>query len=200
MIGFIDVNHSPLSVTLPEFVGMQYRAVLRNADPPFETINIDPSYLQITKSESRSYTTMTANLSIDDALTLVSIKASAKIDTYLSLISVDNTLYGILNEELDLTECRHDLGTSSSSVTITATEYSQDAKGSDFTILDLIDSSLKLLSDGSIEWTYELNPLDYRYVGVGKQITFEDVVSKVTGKSLVMTPQGATLKVDAVQL
>lgn len=199
IINFLEVSHTPIKRITPKFVGMY--AVLTILDDanvePDEVVQI--SSLTHNKRTTSSYTSMVVkmDLAIFDRVEAFISTASLKLE--IGLIGLDGTRYRTNEDFLPISDYRVDSGALNKSLTFVSRVFVSDVIGSNITITKYSSKSKKV--DGSVTtYTYSLDPLISRYIGVGKTITEGGVVSTVTSKSLNMSAINATLNITSEEV
>lgn len=200
IVSFLEITSDSIKAEHVEFRNMLFSLSLINDVYEITSIEIPSTYATIRKTSSGSYVNITGKLNDTSLETLLALVDSSNILMTLSMVGVDNSITEILSEELPLSEYRVDEGTSSISITVTSRDSLRDTNGYNVTLDKAISKDKKILSTGIVEWDFEFNPLNYRYIGIGKTITVDGIESKVTSKNLVLTPEQTSLTVGATEL
>ena len=200
ILGFMEITEGVSAANHVMFSTMLFSLELTNDIHSIDSIKIPCTYVTLNKTLSGSYLNITGKLDTQTLETLLALVEDSSVKIVLSMVGVDNTIVPIIIETSPLSEYRLDEGVTSISLSIVSKEPTIDSTGYNIVIDKLMAKDKKILSNGDIEWTYSLDPLIYRHIGIGKTITFEGVVSEVSSKSLVMTPEQSTLTVGATEL
>lgn len=189
-----------LTHVLPAFpvsiVGLKAEAVLISEEPELSDYPVPVRTLILTRGNTRerSYIMLTSGL---DAQVLSSLSARVANSTIqLTLLALDAAGQSIPFQQFDLAiaDFRYDWGPVNASVTLVSTDRINIPASAPVTLTRWM-SKMKLSGDPG-RFIYGVNPIDYRYYGIGSAFSEGDVTGTITKSTLSLTPQRGSLTLE----
>ena len=197
MLAFIDVTNNTQAVDAVEFIGIKAYFTLIDTLAVEDDIILKPKAASLNNSDGYSYLRVTTSETLDSLEAISTFITTAELTIKLVMLDIGGTEYPFLEENRPITEYRIDEGPTSISVIFTSRRSVTDASGVDFTITKFAQKVKNVVS-GQDQYTYTIDPLLYKNIGIGKTLTEDTVTMTVTYKALTLSANIAGLIVKGV--
>jgi len=199
-ISFLELNHAVSGGTTFKPVGMRLTAELIDTAIPDPLPNVDlkVTVAVIIKRTGSSYYNFIIPVNVEILDLVSAIITTANIKYKILLIDKEGAVALVQEEVLTISDYRVDEGVVSKTITITSTRNVVDAMGTTFVITPYTNKIIRDNNDGSHTIDYTISELDYRYIGVGKDVIDGNITSSVTSKSLNINATTANFTVQGI--